>query len=108
MRLALACALTSGLVAVLLAPSVPTGPPAVRLDLLGHVLGFALVHAAWRLAVGRRVVVVAGLVALALVTEVLQGVVVGGRQGDPWDALADVLGVALVWVPSRLPGEPGD
>ena len=96
---------TVGLLAALLAPSLHATQPPARLDLLEHAAGFAVVTLAWRLAVGRDVRVLVGLLVLAVVTEVLQGAVVGGRQGDPLDALADALGVAVVWLPRVLPGD---
>ncbi len=46
---------------------------------------------------------VALLVAHAVVSEVVQGALMPGRQGDPWDALADVAGTALgAWLAGML------
>ena len=38
---------------------------------------------------------VALLVAHAVVSEIVQGMLLPGRQGDPWDAVADVAGTGL-------------
>lgn len=77
----------------LYAPSAPgpAGPPGS--DKVGHLLAFAVPAAlAWLL--GARWLVVA-LVGHALVSEPIQGWVAPNRTPDPFDALADLVGVAL-------------
>ncbi len=88
------------------------GPPAFRwfpdADKLEHLVGFGLpcflvllaLHvraaAAGRLLGTRAVAVVVGLFVLhAGVSEVIQGELYTTRSGDPYDALADVVGTTL-------------
>ena len=89
-----------------------TGPPQPpwfpNVDKLEHLIGFAtptaLVLATLALRArdhGRAIrhrtvaVVVAAFVAHAGVSEVVQGMFYRTRTGDPWDAMADSVGVAL-------------
>lgn len=74
-------------------PVVP-GPAGVPgLDKIGHALLFGIPAAlAWAL---RAPWVVLLLVGHALVSEPLQHHLVPGRMMDPWDAVADLVGIAL-------------
>ena len=85
----------------LYAPTVP-GPGGVPgLDKVAHALLFAVpATLAWRL--GARWVVVL-LVLHALVSEPLQGWLSPSRRTDPWDALADLVGVGLGVLAARAP-----
>jgi hypothetical protein len=75
------------------APAVDTG--GLPLDKVAHVAAFALPTAALILAGVPRAWVI-GLMALhAPVSEVLQHRLLADRSGDPWDVLADLVGVAL-------------
>lgn len=72
-------------------PGPSGGPP--HLDKLGHLTAFAVPAAlAWLL--GARWLVVA-LVLHAFVSEPLQGWVAPLRRPDVWDAVANLVGVAL-------------
>jgi hypothetical protein len=82
--------------AVLYAPAQPDGVPSfVHADKVVHVLVF-LVPTALALLAGFRPRVVVGVFAgHAVVSEVVQGVLLPSRAGDPLDVLADLTGVAL-------------
>ena len=86
-------------VAVLYAPEVPaTGAVGVPgADKLAHVAVFALVVAlAVKAGFPVRWVVPLAL-AHAVVSEAVQHLLLPGRSGDPWDVVADVVGVGLGW-----------
>jgi VanZ family protein len=75
----------------LYSPEVPGPGGVTHLDKVGHALAFGLPAAlAWLL--GARWLVVA-LLLHALVSEVLQGTLTA-RQPDPWDAVANLVGLA--------------
>ncbi|QDB80062.1 VanZ family protein [Georgenia sp. 311] len=86
--------------AVLYAPRVPaTGAVGVPgADKVVHVAVFALVVALalWSALPARWVVPLA--LAHAVGSEVVQHVFLADRSGDPWDVVADILGVGLGWV----------
>ena len=88
-----------------------TGPPGPgwfpNADKLQHALGFALPVALLLLALGLRrlaqrrlptrgaiLLVAGGFLGHAVLSEVVQHVFLPSRTGDPWDALADGVGVA--------------
>jgi hypothetical protein len=78
------------------ASDVPSGFPGS--DKLVHVAVFAALALTGRLAGLPRAGLVAGLVAYAVGSEVLQGLLPLGRSPDVVDVLADGMGVALgVW-----------
>lgn len=91
-----------------------TGPPSPpwfpNADKVEHVLGFALPVMVLLLALdwhGRRGArwtwLVVGLFAVhAVVSELIQHWFYVGRTGDPRDALADWVGVAVGWLAYRL------
>jgi VanZ family protein len=88
-------------------PGTPEGAPGV-LDLVAHVLIFALLAAlaVWCFGAGARVV--AALLAYAVVTEVVQLLLDNGRSASALDALADVAGIALtltLWKRDRQPSQ---
>jgi len=97
----------------------PSGPPQVPFgsaDKVEHAFGFALPVLLVLLAlsgragaVGRRSVwvVIAFFVAQAALSEVIQHRFYQFRTGDPWDVVADCIGVTLgVAVFRRLRGRP--
>lgn len=76
------------------APDVPgTGVPGV--DKVTHVLVFATLTWAGLWAGLARRWFVPAVLAHAVVSELVQAHLLAGRAGDPWDAVADVVGVAL-------------
>lgn len=90
--------------AALYVPRVPGEGPDLfpGADKVAHVGIFALLVAAalWAGLPARWVVPLA--LAHAVVSEVVQHVLLPGRSGDPWDALADVVGVAVGWAAGAL------
>jgi hypothetical protein len=86
---------------VLYAPAQPAGLPLfVHADKVVHALVFLVPTAVALLAGFRPWVVVAVFGGHAVVSEVVQGVLLPSRAGDPLDVLADLTGVALgvlVW-----------
>ncbi|MHB1064848.1 MAG: VanZ family protein [Georgenia sp.] len=90
---------------VLYAPRVPPlpGSAVTGLDKLVHAAVFAAVTvAAVRAGLPPAPVVGYGLVH-AVVSELVQHLVLSGRSGDPLDVLADVAGVAVgVWLATRV------
>ena len=94
-------------------PPGPAGPSGIPLDKVNHLLGFAVPVALFLLAgVDRRLVL--GLAVLqAVVSELVQGLVLADRTGDPWDLLADAVGIAVGWAVAvgaraiRRPGRRG-
>jgi len=80
---------------VLYAPRAPSTGATVGLDKLVHAAVFgAVAWAATRCGASRGVVGTL-LVFHAVLSEVLQGTVLAHRSGDPLDAVADTVGVAL-------------
>jgi len=87
----------------LLLPDVPRGG-----DKAEHLLGYFLLSAvAVQLFAGRAALLRAcgGLVAMGVLIEIAQGTLTTTRAMDPWDALANTLGVlaglATAWLPMR-------
>ncbi|USJ01851.1 VanZ family protein [Xanthomonas prunicola] len=88
-------------------PEIPELPD--DSDKAEHFLTFALLcWGAVQLFATRRAQVVAaiGLVALGIGIEIAQGALTTNRSADPYDALADTLGIAaglcLAWTPLRF------
>ncbi|WP_246019210.1 VanZ family protein [Saccharothrix australiensis] len=80
---------------------VPDSPPGT--DKVVHLVLFALLAATGRYARLPHRPLLAGLVAYAVGSEVVQGLVVAlGRGGDVVDGLVDVAGIALGWLVARL------
>jgi hypothetical protein len=90
---------------VLFAPSPGGAPTFPYVDKVVHAAVFALVTGAgiWRF--GRVRPVLAAAAAYAVGSELAQGLLLRERQGDPVDALADLLGALGVWLlpPRRSP-----
>lgn len=81
--------------AVVYAPSAGGAPGVPHLDKLVHASVFAL-PVLFGLLAGLPLVPVVAVMALhAPVSEVVQGTLLPQRSGDPWDAAADLVGVAL-------------
>lgn len=80
---------------VLYAPSAPGGPSVAHADKLVHATVFALPVLLLLLARLPWLPVVALVGAHAPVSEVVQARLLSARAGDPWDAVADLVGVGL-------------
>ena len=91
---------------MLFAPSPPGTPAFPYADKVVHLSVFALVTAAGAWRFGRVRAVLAAAVAYAVGSEVVQGLALAGRQADPSDALADLVGVAAVWLATRRRTRP--
>lgn len=82
----------------LFAPTVGDGGGLPHTDKLVHVLVFAGLTVAAGRRFGRGPVLLAALVAYAVGSEVVQGLLLPERSGNPLDVVADLVGVALAWV----------
>lgn len=80
---------------VLYWPVVTVAGPVVWSDKVVHVLVFALPTFLLGAAVTRPAWMAAAFAVHAPVSELLQHTVLPGRSGDPWDAFADLVGVAV-------------
>lgn len=80
---------------VLYSPDSGGTPPFAHADKVVHVGVFAIVAVTGVLARLRPVPLGAVLVAHAVTSEVVQAIVLPGRSGNPWDAVADIVGAAL-------------
>jgi VanZ family protein len=78
-------------------PSEPVPGPQVvpHLDKLGHVVVFAALVFTGRLARFPVLPLVVLVAVHAVVSEVLQHVLYTRRSGDPWDVVADWVGIAV-------------
>ena len=87
----------------LFAPAEPGPELFPSVDKVAHLLIFLALAATARWHLGPRRAVLAVVVAYAPASELVQGLI--GRDADPLDALADLVGVALGWlvVGPRLP-----
>lgn len=81
--------------AVLYWPVVTVAGPFSWTDKAVHVLVFALPTYFVGRVVGRPLWVALAFAAHALVSELSQHLFLPGRTGDPWDVVADVVGVLL-------------
>ena len=70
-------------------------------DKVAHAVIFLLVAATTRWRFGARVTAAAGVVAYAVVSEVVQGALLAHRSGDPLDVVADLVGAAAGWELAR-------
>ncbi len=78
----------------LYSPDAPSGGGAPGSDKVAHVAMF-LAPALLGVLAGLRLVVLAPLLIVhAIVSEAVQHLVLAERSGDPWDAVADIAGVA--------------
>ncbi len=80
---------------VLYAPSAPGGPAVPHVDKVVHAGVFALPVLLLLLARVPWVPVVVVVGAHAPVSEIVQARLLTARAGDPWDAVADLVGVGL-------------
>jgi hypothetical protein len=81
--------------AIVYAPSAPGGPALPHVDKLVHLIVFALVAWSGRLAGLDMRWLLPLLAAHAVASELVQHYLLPDRSGDPWDVLADCLGVAI-------------
>ncbi|WP_232237360.1 MULTISPECIES: VanZ family protein [Actinoalloteichus] len=84
------------------AGGVPSAPPGT--DKVVHGAVFAMLAVTGLLAAVSRLPLSLGLVGYACLTEVLQAVLPLGRSGDPWDVLADLVGLGIGWGLVRFGG----
>ena len=87
----IALVIVGSLLPALLLPNLPAGS-----DKIEHLLGYAVLSAmAVQLFAGRTALLRAcgGLVAMGVLIEIAQGTLTTTRAMDPWDALANTLGV---------------
>ena len=70
-------------------------------DKVVHVVLFALLALTTRWWAGATRTALVLLVAYAVGSEVVQGVLLDARSGDALDVVADLVGVALGWVGAR-------
>lgn len=82
---------------VLFAPDPGGAPRFTGADKVVHVSLFALLAATARWRCGRRTAVWLAVAAYAVVSELVQGLLLAERSGDPLDALADLVGATLGW-----------
>lgn len=80
--------------AALYAPASPSGGGVPGLDKVTHAALFLAPALLGVLAGIRPVVLAPLLIAHAIVSEVVQHLALAQRSGDPWDAVADIVGVA--------------
>ena len=67
-------------------------------DKVVHLLLFALLAGTARWRFGPAKAALAAVAAYAVVSELVQGALLSSRSGDPYDVLADLVGVAIGWV----------
>lgn len=82
------------------APSVATP----GLDKVVHAVIFAAPAVTGLFAGLRPAWFVPALLAHAIASEIVQHVLLANRQGDPWDVVADVVGVLLGWAVAQPGG----
>jgi hypothetical protein len=106
-RLAFAAAVALHL-AVIYAPQAPGVPAGLPVDKVVHAVVFGMVLWCGHRAGVPLLPLSAVLVVHAPVSELLQAAVLPDRSGDPWDAVADVMGVGLAFVALHRPlgGKP--
>ncbi|MFP5220588.1 MAG: VanZ family protein [Actinomycetes bacterium] len=87
----------------------PGGPDAdlPGADKVVHLLVFLALAGTARLRFGPSRAVLGGVLGYAVVSEVVQALLLAERSGDVWDLLADVVGALLGWaLARRLTPEP--
>lgn len=67
-------------------------------DKVVHAVLFGLLASTTRWRFGPVTAGVVALLAYAVVSEVVQGLLLSTRSGDPYDVVADVLGALLGWL----------
>ena len=85
-------------VVLLFAPSGPDGPGVPGLDKVVHAAIFLAVAGTARWRFGPTPVLLAAVVGYAVLSEVVQGALLSGRSGDPYDVVADLVGAAAGWL----------
>ena len=85
-------------VVVLFAPSGDGAAPFPQSDKLVHAGLFALLAGTARWRLGARAAVLLVVAAYAPASEVVQALLLPGRDGDWHDAAADLLGAGLGWL----------
>ena len=86
---------------VLFAPSDGGAAPFPGSDKVVHLLLFAGLAATTRWRFGSAIAGLAAVAAYAPLSELVQGLLLSGRSGDPVDVVADLCGVALGWTAAR-------
>ena len=88
---------------VLFTPSSPGDGLFENSDKVVHLVLFALLAGTTRWRFGGSVALVLAVVAYAVASELIQGALLSSRSGDPYDVVADLIGVAAGWlVAARL------
>lgn len=82
---------------VLFAPDPGGAPRFEGADKLVHLVLFALLALTARLRLGASTAVWVAVAAYAVVSELVQGLLLASRSGDPLDVVADLIGVGLGW-----------
>ena len=88
-------------VVVLFLPSPSGGSSLPYADKVVHAALFALLTATALHRFGRTPVVLGAVTAYALASEVIQGVALPERSGDPLDVVADLVGAGAVVLAAR-------
>ena len=84
---------------VLFAPTAPAGPAGVvGLDKVVHAALFVALAATSRWQFGGRLRVFLLVAGYAVLSELLQQLVLPHRSGDPYDAVADLCGATVGWL----------
>ena len=83
-------------------PKVPSSESDLPLDKVAHVVMFAVVTgvAVWAGIAWKWVVAV--MLAQAVISELVQGYLLAGRGSDPWDFVADLVGIGLGLLAAHL------
>ncbi|MCW2680283.1 MAG: hypothetical protein JWM62_1684 [Frankiales bacterium] len=89
---------------VLFTPRTGGDGPFDGSDKVVHLLLFGLLAATTRWRFGPATAGLVAVAAYAPVSELVQGLLLPTRSGDPWDVLADLLGVAAGWLLARRLG----
>lgn len=71
-------------------------------DKVVHALLFGALAATTRWRFGPGLLGLGLVAAYAVVSEVVQGVLLSTRSGDPYDVVADLVGAAVGWLLARL------
>lgn len=82
---------------VLFAPDPGGAPRFTGADKVVHCVLFALLAASARWRLGPRPAVWVSVATYAVVSELVQGILLANRSGDPLDVAADLAGAALGW-----------
>ena len=86
---------------MLFTPSTGGPSPFDGSDKVVHALLFGALAATTRWRFGPGLLGLGLVTAYAVVSEVVQGVLLSTRSGDPYDVVADLLGAAAGWLLAR-------